>query len=868
MSALRPLVLVYQELEGVSAAADEPVLETLIMGPCYHIRDYPADRENIELSEYGEEGSDCDVTGSSETRPSSGSDVVVMSGPPDNAIGAQLDHDSVDVYLEDTVVELVHGTEGAFGETADQDTRFTTTDVDFGEEGVRPGDTLVVTTTTGNTYEKVITEVGGYDGSSLAPLSLEVSSIFTDSDPADLLWRVERPLEAEELTLPEDNLEVTGNDITVTGGVELMVEVDGMEEPVPVNYTRMFMEYRSLRQDLASITSVNSNNLEDTLGIVDERNPLAVGAFIALENTTTDIQVFGVTGDNLNGQMDRAQAYNQAALQLESRDDVYALVPLTEEMDRIDGLHDHAKKFSDPERAKFRTVIAQGTELPDTKTISGPNNSGTTEEVASRPVSVMAFVSEELEGDDVREDDIVFIVENETNAAEIGPSPIEKVYDDQRLYVPFLDNFITEGQTAIHFYVLRGEGITEETLTGVEVDGADSVSVSTGESSEEHEGMVLKLTDSTVNDSNSPVGDNHYFITSVDEATDTYTVIGPDLSAETGLTAEVVQPQTASDPEEKSTLTFRKTFSRVKDVDATFTTNGVIAGDILQVPVPAEEGAEDFDQELYEATIEEVASENRIVLEESSDIPTVTVFDPQEDTLGYRVERSLDREGQKEELLGVVDPQTGYNSKRLILVWPDEILLSSVTNNKQGSRSRQPGYYLACAIGGMSAGLPPQQGFTYLGVSGIEEIYHSSRFFQEDDLEELSNAGWYVFLQDQTGTTPYCLHQLTTDVSDIRNMEFSIVRSFDYVSRFYKGILEQFIGQYNVRDQTLDILRESLNNGTEQLKGESIPKIGAPLNDATIQSIEQLDGQKDRVDISMDLDLPVPLNRIGLRLTA
>lgn len=867
MSAVRPLVLVFQELAGFSGTADTPTLETLIMGPCYHIQDYTTDHDDIEVDAYGDEYADSGASGSPEGLTNVGSQALMLSEPPNNALGAQLDHESVTIYMEEVLVELVVGAEGSFENTVpDEDLFSGDVGTSFIDDGVRPGDRLVVTTVSGETYFKTVKEVGGYAGSPLEARELRVTSNFVDAENTGLTWRVERRL--GDATLPESYLEFNGNAITVLGGVELMVPVDGVDHPAKVTYARLFVEYRSLRKDLAKLQNITENNLETILGLVDERNPLAVGVSVALENTTSSIQVYGVDADNLNGNMDRVQAYAQGAMRLESRDDVYVIVPLVRDQSIVDALHQHAIKFSAPERAKFRTVIANFKELPSFTTLGSSSTQGATEQIGADPVGIF-YVTGMVAGgsypfDAARRGDTLYVV----SGPGTGSAEIEEVISGRHVYAPNLDDSFTDGDSgAAEFYLLRGSGPTVTTLTDVDVTSINEITVPAAQATEDHVGHVIRLEDVVDNATTSPVDNSDFLIAAVDEVAGVYTVVGPSLvPGETGLTARIVA--TTSSVVGGVDAVVRKAFRRILDNSAGFVTSGVVPGDILQVPLPAQSEGADFSDAVYEATVAEVVSENRLILVEGSDIPATNPEAGQTGDLGYRVQRSLDRDGQKEELMQVVDPQTGYNSKRLLLVWPDEVLLSNVQNNKTGSRTRQPGYYLACAVGGMSAGLPPHQGFTFLGVSGFEEIYHSTRYFDEDSLTEISNSGWYVFLQDTPGSTPYCMHQLTTDTSDTRNMQFSVVRVYDYVSRFYKEILRQFIGRYNVTPQTLDVLRESLNSGTEQLKGESLPRIGAPILSASIQSIAPLEGQRDRVEIFMDLDLPVPLNRIGLRLTA
>ena len=863
MAAVRPLVLVYQELKNVNATAENPQLETLVAGPCYHIQDYPADRDKTGIGSYGVKNAACDnVTGSSAGRPRDNTNAVVLSQPPNNVVGAQLDHDSVVVFMENVILEVATGLSGDFGTSPDENLFTISGGGDLKASGVKAGDRLVVTDASGanpETFDLLIQEV-------TSATEIRTTTNFTPG-MSGLAWRVERVLDAP-VQLSKDFISLSDNEIVVKGGIYHLADIDkdGVDEPVPVNYAEIFIAYRALRKDLAKVTVVNENNLETVLGAVDERNPLAAGAQVALSNTTTSIQVYGVDGDNLNGALDMLTAYSQMCALLESRNDVYAIVPLTRDDDVIRTVWSHAVEFSKPDKAKFRTVIANNKKLPLIKSMS-IGDAGTAEEAPNDDISVLVVQDAGFKREGVRFNDVLCVVGDTAASTRDGAYVVKNVYDDDRVHLPGLHAAGSGATADAQYYVVRNSGALILSLQNVSVTGPGEISVPTSQASTEHVGSVIRLAGTTANKNASPVVNDDYLITAVDAGSGTYTVVGPSLAADVEtFNAEIISVVMSKiAPDE---VVSRKAFRRVLDNNASFSSNGVVPSDILEIPLPPAIGGTDYN-DAYQATIEAVLSENRIQLVEGSDIPTLDPVAGQAGDLGYRVARSLDKDGQKEALLGVVDASAGgYSSKRLVLVWPDECLLSNVQNNATGTRSRQPGYYLACAVGGMSAGLPPHQGFTFIGLSGIDEIYHSSRYFREDDLTDLSNSGYYVFLQDTSNSPAYAMHQLTTDTSVMENMELSMVRDFDYVSRFYKKILDEYIGRYNVTPQTLDLLRESLNAGTDQLKSNVLPKIGAPILGASVKSISPLEGQRDRVEIYMDVELPAPLNRLGLHLVA
>ena len=233
---------------------------------------------------------------------------------------------------------------------------------------------------------------------------------------------------------------------------------------------------------------------------------------------------------------------------------------------------------------------------------------------------------------------------------------------------------------------------------------------------------------------------------------------------------------------------------------------------------------------------------------------------PTDKTIHYQILRNLSKDGQVTQLIALAQ---SFRSRRTILAWPDVVDVAGVVDG-----SSQPGYYLACAVGGMTAALPPHQGFTFLGIAGVSRIYHSNTYFNDVQLTDLSNGGWYVFAQQTTSSLPYTIHQLTTDVSTLESGEFSVVKNFDFVSIFFADILTVFLGIYNVTTDTLTLIRAALEIGGETLLLRTYAKIGAPLTSFAVMDLGVSPLSGDRVVTHLSVGLPKPLNNIELHLVA
>lgn len=250
----------------------------------------------------------------------------------------------------------------------------------------------------------------------------------------------------------------------------------------------------------------------------------------------------------------------------------------------------------------------------------------------------------------------------------------------------------------------------------------------------------------------------------------------------------------------------------------------------------------------------------------SEDILTITQSAPFEGTAfpagspdaeyTYEVIKSLDRTQQAEY---IKDTSKSYGSSRFVHVWPDVVEVDD---------QELPGYYLACALAGMTGGLAPHQGFTRISIGGIGGLQHSNNYFNQSQLDTIAEGGTFIFQQLTPGSAPYVRHQLTTDMSTTEMREFSFVKNFDYVSFICKDTMDAFLGKWNITPTTLGVLETALRSVMESLKLYTLPRIGSPILGYEVTSVQQLDSIRDRVEMYCMVDFPYPLNTIGLHIVS
>lgn len=785
--AIRPVVLVYQDLATPTVTPTAPDLNCLVVGPAFHIQDYYkpgstgyGDKADIRLaSDYGT------LEGDPATPAPANPTAITVAEPPNNAIGAQLDGDSVLVYFDEARVSISEGATGTTSSAAPNTfTASGTTWNTAGAQKVNPGDRLTVKDAGGNRFTRTVLSVAS--DTSLSLTADIPSAGFTPG--SGQTFRITRLLTDQLIDASFQT--TTGNIVKIAGGVTLPVTGQGNKTVV---YAKVYMAYRSLRQDLPEVDTVEKiADIESKIGRIDARNPLAVGTFVALQNTTSVIQFAAVATDTLVG---------HAAVRdkLSSRPDIYAIIPLTVDVSIFAMWNADCTGLALPDEdegrpQRFRVVIGSGT-LPVVKTLIQPSSTG--ESLAASGTAPTDITRVTLTGTSslisagVVPGDIlrVTVTSNGPTGIALGDYPIASVVSAS----------ILEVGTATPF---NGAATLDVTCTIVQADGT-----------------TVRLASAALTGVVTVVGDDLYLI--------------------------------------------------LKDPSGTFVSAGVSAGDLIQIPINPNatitpNGA------VTSLIVESVLSDQRVrVVNAGQDQPTAMNELPHgvrrtggglvtTTAINYRIVRTLTKDQQVTELVAVAQ---SFRSKRTILVWPNKCDVAGVIGG-----TSQPGFYLACAVGGMTAGLPSQQGFTNLGIAGISQIYNSNTYFTEGQLTDLSNGGWYVFAQQTPTSLPYTVHQLTTDPATLESGEFSVVKNFDFVSLFFVDILEDFLGQYNVNQDTLTLIQGALSTGGDLLKLRTIAKIGAPLTSFAITEIGISPVSGDRVLIYLAVGLPKPLNAIELHL--
>ena len=281
------------------------------------------------------------------------------------------------------------------------------------------------------------------------------------------------------------------------------------------------------------------------------------------------------------------------------------------------------------------------------------------------------------------------------------------------------------------------------------------------------------------------------------------------------------------------------------DRHATFLSSGVASGHYLNILAGSFKGR-------YK--IATVVSEKELTL-----LPVISSAVTLATGITYQVDRDLQKYEQADAVKGYSE---AFSSRRVTHIWPD-VLRAPVGQQVYSL----PGYYACCAIAGLTTGLPTQQGLTNLAISGFLGFEHSTRYFTEDELDTIADGGTMILAQDGADQPLYVRHQLTTDRSAIKFQEYSITKNVDFIAKFMRNTFSVFVGQYNIVDTTLDVLKMTAGAAVKFLLEKTrVPKFGGVIRSGGLSSLVESPDQIDTVLIRFSFGIPIPLNNIDITI--
>jgi hypothetical protein len=194
-------------------------------------------------------------------------------------------------------------------------------------------------------------------------------------------------------------------------------------------------------------------------------------------------------------------------------------------------------------------------------------------------------------------------------------------------------------------------------------------------------------------------------------------------------------------------------------------------------------------------------------------------------------------------------------NERVSVVYPD------VASKKLsiGSYVNLGAQYIAAAIAGAESTLNIQQSRTRMTLSSFYEL-KGVRMTRTEKNQLAAKGVWILEQANGAGTAVSIRHQLTTDMTSVQTRESSIIAIKDFVAKYYRQILEPYIGKYNITPEVVTRIEATLKGGKNQLIRWGI------INDGTVGNILQDENNPDTLLITASVQPPYPCNAIDVTL--
>lgn len=334
-----PSVRVYQELVTTTVNPTTPFMRLCVVGPVYQVEtDVPV--ADFALSDEDYTTAYLNQTLSSVVDTSSVnikmSDVYVKVWPADDGVNYR----SATVNNDGPITKVTGDQEG-----------------DFATANIQVDDYIDLTYTDGDTvltYSSAIQEVSS-DGKTL---TLKRNLPSPDGG-ATVTAVVKRPTK-EDAIIESQFITANEDAVTVDKGVKVSTAVT--DTAAQVVSATVYLSYRALRRDIANdfLTITSQSNAEAKIGSVNINNPMSVAAsLIASAVSDMSYSILPIETDDANG-------YRQALDILSTNEDIYVIVPLTNDKDVVSAYASHCTTLSEPEKSKWRIMYASQ-EMPSTK---------------------------------------------------------------------------------------------------------------------------------------------------------------------------------------------------------------------------------------------------------------------------------------------------------------------------------------------------------------------------------------------------------------------------------------------------------------------------------------------------------------------
>jgi hypothetical protein len=251
--------------------------------------------------------------------------------------------------------------------------------------------------------------------------------------------------------------------------------------------------------------------------------------------------------------------------------------------------------------------------------------------------------------------------------------------------------------------------------------------------------------------------------------------------------------------------------------------------------------------------------------EPAGSLPTVPGTPPviftQTHAVAYRVIRPL----QRTEIIDLAEAdRLALDDRRAWMMIPDIVKYDFEGNVTVAGSNLQtydlPGFIRGAHVAGLRTIVLANQSLTNFVLTNFTGARHTNDLFTRAEIDDLIKNG--IDLAVIEGSSLRSLRALTTDASTLGNAEQSIVSTVDFGVKKLRRVLRQFIGVYNVTDNTLQQLRLAVQGVEADLRSSRSDRTGPVVQRIDIVSLERHETFKDRVVGTFRFVIAAPLNVI------
>jgi hypothetical protein len=197
---------------------------------------------------------------------------------------------------------------------------------------------------------------------------------------------------------------------------------------------------------------------------------------------------------------------------------------------------------------------------------------------------------------------------------------------------------------------------------------------------------------------------------------------------------------------------------------------------------------------------------------------------------------------------------SGFKSRRTLYVQPDATAMLI-----DGVEFVLPGYYYCAAIAGMTAGYTPAKPFTNVPILGFTRVINSSDRFSDRQIGVAAAGGVWWVIQDTPGTSVYTRQQLTTDMTNKKTQEYSIVKAIDFCAKQLRNAVGRFIGSRNIDPGLLNEIGLVVQANLNRLAGKVVQQ-------ATLGALEVVPDSLDEIALDVNFEPFYPNNKIRIKI--